>query len=66
MSKVTSKHAKKALAAAKKERVPRWSLVSYSIDKDVLARFKRACKRQGVTGSALIQEFMKVFIENKD
>lgn len=37
--------------------------VSFRLTKDVVSEFKRICKRQGVLGSHVVEEFMSDFIE---
>jgi antitoxin component of RelBE/YafQ-DinJ toxin-antitoxin module len=50
--------AKSVLKVAKANTNRKWEIVSYSIDRDVLKAFKRACKDHGVKGSQLIERFM--------
>ena len=53
--------AKNALKRAKRSAQRKWSIVSYSIDSDVLEAFKRACKRHHVKGSTAIEAIMLEF-----
>jgi hypothetical protein len=62
MSKQLARKASKPAYKRSKARVTKeWTIVSFSVDRPVLARFKRACDREGIKVSHAIEDFMIEF-----
>jgi hypothetical protein len=58
MKRVSSR---RVLKASKARAARTYSIVSFSLDNEAVRVFKRACDRQQVKASVVIEEFMKEF-----
>lgn len=63
MKRIGNKAARIVRKRAKAESRKQWAIVSYSVNADSLAAFKRVCEREQVSGSEVINHFIKYYVE---